>query len=63
MLSGGFHVSHFAAMVAFAACVSVALACLARGSAVARIKYALLSLALFLVIGVGIAWLMYPFSR
>ncbi|HTA52469.1 MAG TPA: hypothetical protein VK757_06755 [Candidatus Acidoferrum sp.] len=63
MLSGGFHVSHFAAMVAFAACVSVALAALARGTVAARFKYALFSLVLFLAIGVGIAWLMYPFSR
>jgi hypothetical protein len=58
-----FHPSHFAAMVAFALCVSVAFACLGRQSAAGRIKYALLSLALFLAIGVGIAWLMYPFSR
>jgi len=63
MLSGGFHVSHFAAMVAFAACVSVALAVLARGTVAARFRYALLSLVLFLAIGVGIAWLMYPLSR
>lgn len=63
MLSGGLHVSHFAAMVAFAACVSVALAALARGRVAARFKYALFSLVLFLAIGVGIAWLMYPFSR
>ena len=32
MMSGGFHVSHFAAMAAFAACVSVALAALAQQS-------------------------------
>jgi hypothetical protein len=57
------HWSHFAAMVAFALCVSVAFACLGRQSAAGRIKYALLSLALFLAIGVGIAWLMYPFSK
>jgi len=63
MMSGGFHMSHFAAMAAFAACVSVALAALARGTVPARFKYALLSLVLFLAIGVGIAWLMYPFSR
>jgi hypothetical protein len=63
MMGGGFHVSHLAAMAAFAACVSVALAALARGTFPARFKYALLSLVLFLAIGVGIAWLMYPFSR
>jgi hypothetical protein len=58
-----FHPSHFAAMVAFAALVSVAFAALARGPAGERFKYALVSLALFLAIGIGIAWLMYPFSR
>ncbi len=50
-------------MVTFALCVSVAFACLGRQTLVGRIKYALLSLALFLVIGVGLAWLMYPFSK
>lgn len=59
----GFHPSHFAAMVAFAVCVSVALASLGRHSAGARFKVALWSLVLFLAIGVGIAWLMFPFSR
>lgn len=60
---GGFHLNHFGAMVAFAVCVSVAFAALARGPVGARVKYAVWSLALFLAIGVGIAWLMYPFSR
>ncbi len=50
-------------MVIFALCVSVAFACLGRMTLARRIKYALWSLALFVVIGVGIAWLMYPFSR
>lgn len=63
MLGGALHPSHFVAMVAFAVCVSVAFAALGRRSATGRIKYMLWSLALFLVIGVGIAWLMYPFSK
>ena len=50
-------------MVLFALLVSVALACLGRQTLAARIKFALWSFALFLVIGVGVAWLMYPFSR
>lgn len=58
-----FHPSHFVAMVAFAVCLSVAFACLGRQSAAGRVKYALWSLAAFLAFGVGIAWLMYPFSR
>jgi hypothetical protein len=63
VLTIGAHLSHFPAMVIFALLVSVAFACFGRRTLVGRIKYALLSLALFLAIGVGIAWLMYPFSR
>ncbi len=50
-------------MVAFALLVSIAFACFGRRTLAGRIKYALLSLAIFLAIGVGIAWLMYPLSR
>ena len=57
------HVSHFSAMLLFAALVSVALACLGRRSAMGRIKYAAWTFAMFVVVSVGIAWLMYPFSR
>jgi hypothetical protein len=63
MFGTGIHLNHFSAMVAFALCVSVAFACLGRQTLARRIKYALWSLALFLMISVGIAWLMYPFSR
>jgi hypothetical protein len=63
VFGSGVHLSHFAAMVIFALCVSVAFACLGRMTLARRIKFALWSLALFVVIGVGIAWLMYPFSR
>jgi hypothetical protein len=50
-------------MVIFALFVSMAFACLARHTWAARIKYALWSLALFLAIGIGVAWLMYPLSH
>lgn len=63
MFAGGLQLSHFAAMVMFALLVSVALGCLVRHTTAARIKYALWSFALFILIGVGFAWLMYPFSR
>jgi hypothetical protein len=59
----GASLSHFSAMVIFALLVSVAFASLGRRTMTGRIRIALLSLALFLAIGVGIAWLMYPFSR
>ncbi len=63
MSAAAIRVSHFEAMVLFALLVSVALACLGRQTLAARIKFALWSFALFFVIGVGVAWLMYPFSR
>jgi hypothetical protein len=62
-MPGQMTLSHFAAMTIFALLVSVALASLGRHTLAARIKYALWTLALFLIVGVGIAWLMYPFSR
>jgi hypothetical protein len=55
--------SHFSALLTFALFVSIALACLTRRSTSERIRYAVWSLAVFVAIGVGIAWLMYPFSR
>jgi hypothetical protein len=59
----GLRVSHFGAMMLFALLVSVAFACSGHRTLAMRIKYALLCFLLFLAIGVGIAWLMYPFSR
>ena len=56
-------VSHFRAMISFALLVSVALGCLTRRTAAERIKYVAWSFVLFVAIGVGAAWLMYPFSR
>jgi len=47
----------------FAVLVSAGLACLGRRTNAERLKYALRLLALFVVVGVGIAWLMYPLSR
>jgi uncharacterized membrane protein len=55
--------SHFSAMILFAALVSAALGCLVRRGTPQRIRYAIQSFVLFLIVGVGIAWLMYPFSR
>ena len=63
MLVRGIQLSHFAAMLLFALLVSVALGCLVRHTTAGRIRYALWSFALFILIGVGFAWLMYPFSR
>ncbi len=50
-------------MLIFAALVSTALGCLTQRTTKDKVKYALWSFVLFVVVGVGIAWLMYPFSR
>ncbi|MGA8143745.1 MAG: hypothetical protein WB987_07645 [Candidatus Acidiferrales bacterium] len=63
MLVAMLMLSHFGAMVLFALLVSMALACLTRQTAIERIKYAAWLVLLFILIGVGAAWLMYPFSR
>ena len=50
-------------MLLFALAISVAFGFLSRRPPVDRVKYILWSLFLFLLIGVGIGWAMYPFSR
>lgn len=63
MRTGPVDLSHFGAMVIFALLVSLALAALGAHAKIERIKYALWTFVLFLAIGVGLAWLMYPLSR
>lgn len=57
------HVNHLGALMIFAAFVSAAIGILSRRTARGRIRYALWSFALFLMVSIAIAWLMYPFSR
>jgi hypothetical protein len=56
-------ISHFWAMVLFALLVSVSMACIGHRTLIQRVKYAAWSFAAYIAIGVGIAWLMYPFSH
>ena len=56
-------IDHFAAMVVFALLIATAFAALGQRNGLERLRYAIWSFALFILIGVGIAWLMYPFSR
>ncbi|HZV90224.1 MAG TPA: hypothetical protein VFF95_21935 [Candidatus Binatus sp.] len=58
-----FHLSHFQAMTLFALLISIAFGFLSRRRTSERVKYIIWSLFLFLLIGVGIGWAMYPFSR
>jgi hypothetical protein len=55
--------SHFAALVFFALTVSVTFAFLSKRGAMERIKYIAWAFLAFLLVAVGIGWLMFPFSR
>ena len=55
--------SHLQAMLIFAVVISIAFGTLGRRRTADRIKYVLWTLFLFIVIGVGIGWAMYPYSR
>jgi putative Mn2+ efflux pump MntP len=57
------HLSHFQAMVLFALAISVAFGFLSRRPALERLKYIVWSFLLFFLIGIGIGWVIYPFSR
>ena len=55
--------THLQAFLLFAAVISVAFGFLGRRQPRDRIKYILWSFVLFLIVGLGIAWAMYPLSR
>ena len=55
--------THFQAFLLFAVVISVAFGFLGRRRPLDRIKYILWSLFLFLAVGIGIGWAMFPFSR
>lgn len=58
-----FKLSHFQAMLLFALVISVAFGFLGRRKPIERVKSIVWSLLLFLLVGVGVAWAMYPFSK
>ncbi|MBI1749267.1 MAG: hypothetical protein HY234_07355 [Acidobacteria bacterium] len=55
--------THFEALLLFALVISVAFAFLSKQSPRERLKYAIWSFMAFLLIALGIAWLMFPFPR
>jgi hypothetical protein len=59
----GMKLSHLQAMLLFSLVISIAFGFLSRRRPIDRVKYIVWSLFLFLLIGVGIGWGMYPFSR
>jgi cytochrome bd-type quinol oxidase subunit 2 len=58
-----FKLGHLQSMLLFAVLISVAFGFLSRRRPIERVKYMVWSLFLFLLIGVGIGWAMYPFSH
>jgi hypothetical protein len=54
---------HWQSLLLFAVLISVAFGFLSRRRPIDRVKYIVWSLFLFLLIGVGIGWAMYPFSH
>ncbi|MCL4524195.1 MAG: hypothetical protein M1451_09830 [Acidobacteria bacterium] len=55
--------AHFPALLLFALVISIAFAFLSKQSSRDRLKYAIWSFLAFLLIALGIAWLMFPFPR
>jgi len=62
-VTGSLTLTHIQAFLLFAAVISVAFGYLGRRQPKDRLKYILWSFFLFLVVGIGIGWAMYPFSR
>ncbi len=57
------NLTHFGALLFFALVVSVTFAFLSKRDAVERAKYTVWAFLAFLLVAVGIGWLMYPFSQ
>jgi cytochrome bd-type quinol oxidase subunit 2 len=55
--------THLVAMMSFAIVVSVTFGLLSRRGPVERAKYIVWAFAAFLLVAIGIGWLMYPFSQ
>ena len=55
--------THFQALLLFAVVISIAFGFLGRRRPKDRMRYILWSLLLFLMVGIGIGWAMFPISR
>ena len=55
--------THFQTFLLFAVVISIAFGFLGRRRPKDRVKYIVWSLLLFLLVGIGIGWAMFPFSR
>ena len=57
------NLNHFQALTLFALVVSLTFAFLSKRTVSERAKYTLWAFLAFLIVAVGIGWLMYPFSQ
>lgn len=57
------NLTHFEALLFFALVVSVTFAFLSKRSTRDRMNYTLWAFLAFLLVAIGIGWLMYPFSQ
>jgi hypothetical protein len=57
------NLTHFGAMVFFALVVSITFAFLSKRDLIERAKYTAWAFLAFLLVAVGIGWLMFPFSQ
>ncbi len=55
--------THFQAMTLFALFTSLVFTFLSKSTSRERLKYFLWTFLLFLMVGFGLGWLMYPFPR
>jgi len=60
---GPITLTHLQAFLLFAAIISIAFGFLGRRNPKDRVRYILWTFVLFLLIGIGIGWAMFPFSR
>lgn len=63
LLSQVLELTHFQAMTLFALFTSLVFTFLTKKSWRERAKYFLWTFLLFMLVGVGLGWLMYPFPR
>ena len=57
------HFSHFQSLLLFALIISLAFGTLGRRKPIERVKYAAWSFVMFVLVGIALGWLMYPFSK
>jgi hypothetical protein len=57
------HLSHLLSMALFSLLASVAFSAIGQRALAWRIQRAIWSFALFMLIAIGVAWLLFPLSR